>query len=371
MYVFSTETYILLHQYKDMILDTVIDTLQVLSNSRGEDYLSVKKMVHYVLELAEYDLNFDIRDRARLLKKLLELNTRLSTLETETKGFPQNSGAQCMLSDKIFGGKLKPVAPETSNHRFYLPGSLSQIVLHAAPAYEPLPKPCSLVLDGSAEISNNFQGMNLQATKGNKIDDDLEASSGSFDEESASDYSSQQSVTGSTSSPGAHIYDNVSASEEDTGSTDQLIQISETENASRKEVVVPQQSQEEIEELMSKTALESWLSSSTNKGISDFGQVGKSTARITLGDIGTRIKPKSYILLDPANGNGLKVEYSFSSHVSSISPLLICVEVSFKNCTTELMSRVTLVDESVNSTLGSERCSTCILFKHEVAFQKF
>ena len=78
-----------------------------------------------------------------------------------------------------------------------------------------------------------------------------------------------------------------------------------------------------------------------------------SSAIISIGDVGRRVKPKSYSLLDPANGNGLKVDYSFTSEISSISRLLVCIEVSFKNCSSETILEITLVDEESNRDLDS------------------
>jgi AP-3 complex subunit beta len=50
------------------------------------------------------------------------------------------------------------------------------------------------------------------------------------------------------------------------------------------------------------------------------------------------------------------VDYSFSPEISSISPLLVSVEVSFENCTDETISEVALVDEeSSKASDSSER----------------
>ncbi|MBA0624505.1 hypothetical protein Godav_009854 [Gossypium davidsonii] len=102
---------------------------------------------------------------------------------------------------------------------------------------------------------------------------------------------------------------------------------------------------------MSNKALESWLDEqpgSSNPGLPKQSQVRISSARISVGDVGKRVKQKSYSLLDPASGNGLKVDYSFSSEISSISRLLVCIEVFFKNCSSEIISEITLVDEESN-----------------------
>ncbi|PKI46578.1 hypothetical protein CRG98_032920, partial [Punica granatum] len=314
---------------------------KVLYNAKGDDHLTVRKVVNYVFDLAECDISYDVRDRARLLKKTLEYNSGPRILETENS-IPAEKDLQHAVLEHLFGGNLKPVSPEPPNSRFYLPGSLSQIVLHAAPGYEPLPKPCSLLQDDLDQISNDIRGMDLNEMN------DSNTSSGSLDEETASDYSSQNSISGSSNN--SDSYENGSVSE-DNGNNEPLIEISEVGIAPRNENVDPQSSLA-VGELMSKTALESWLDEHpglANKDQSDSNRVRRTSARISIGDIASRVKPKVYTLLDPANGNGLKVDYSFSSEVSSISPLLVCVEVLFKNCSAEVVPEITLVDEDSNS----------------------
>lgn len=82
-----------------------------------------------------------------------------------------------------------------------------------------------------------------------------------------------------------------------------------------------------LEQLISKSALESWLDDQpSSSSLQNSGQ--QSTARITIKDLVLNTKPKLHTLLDPTNGNGLKVEYSFSPEISSLPPLLVCIEVS-------------------------------------------
>lgn len=107
---------------------------------------------------------------------------------------------------------------------------------------------------------------------------------------------------------------------------------------------------------MSNRALESWLDEqpgSSNRVMMEQIQVRKSSARISIGDVGRRVKPKCYSLLDPANGNGLKVDYYFTSETSDISRLLVCIEASFKNCSSETIQEITLVDEESNKAFDS------------------
>ncbi|KAJ0047094.1 hypothetical protein Pint_06324 [Pistacia integerrima] len=259
-----------------------------------------------------------------------------------------------VLAECFFRKQTKAAASEPINDRFYLPGSLSQIVLHAAPGYEPLPKPCSLPGDELIHLSNSNKGttaLGEELTYSNSSGTDDPDTSGSLDEESASNYDSQQSVTGSSDSGG----NDDSASEGDFN-IDPLIQISDVGNASNNQNGASQSDSTELGDLMSKRVLESWLDeqpASSNPSASAQSQVHRSSARISIGNIGRQVKAKSHTLLDPANGNGLKVDYSFSSEISTISPLLVCLEVFFQNCSSESMLDITLVGDESNKAFDS------------------
>ncbi|KAJ0620580.1 hypothetical protein HanHA300_Chr00c0849g0817341 [Helianthus annuus] len=151
--------------------------------------------------------------------------------------------------------------------------------------------------------------------------DDTDVDSGSLNEEGS--YYSEDSVTTSTGT------DNESAASESNNNdntTDPLINFSD--------VGKPQEGTNDFSELMSKGALESWLddndSDNDNRGSSQNVAERIPSARISIGDISTRIKPKVYTLLDPTYGNGLKVVYKYSSEASTISPSLVSVDTFFE-----------------------------------------
>ncbi|KAG5237571.1 hypothetical protein OIU76_012340 [Salix suchowensis] len=330
---------------KLQILNT---TVKVLSSAKGEEMQTFKKLGSYVIELADCDLNYDVRDRARFLKKLLPCSLDHGELEVDTNCLPKQQDLPQVLVKCMFQGQAKQPSPETMDYRVYLPGSLSQIVLHAAPGYEPLPKPCS-ILDHELDTSHGVD------TLGEGVDG-TDSLSGSSYEESASDYSSEQSMTVSSGDGGSD--ETSSAGEVDN--TDPLIQLSDTGDANQNQNGAPQSASTDLEELMSKRSLETWLGEQPGLSIpstSEQSQLCKSSARISIRDISSRVKPKSYRLLDPANGNGLKVDYSFSPEISSISPLLVSVQVSFENCTDETISEVTLVDEESSKASDSSESS--------------
>jgi len=305
----------------------------------------VRKIWSYVIELAECDLNYDIRDRSRFLKKILSSNLECQHGE-EANGESEKNKQSNILAECIFGGETKgmSVPSEPIDCRFYLPGSLSQLVFHAAPGYEPLPKPCSLPYTDL----DQYDG----AAKSDSDEDDT-GTSGPLDEESASDYSSEQSITAS---------DNISGSDESVSgnevedNADPLIQISEKGNVCENQNVGATSGTEGFQDLMSTKSLESWLDEPTrsSKGSEiDQSRVRRSSARITIGNIGSRVKPKCYTLLDPANGNGLKVNYSFSSDTSTISSHLVCLEVLFENCSAEPILDIVLIDEDYSKSSDS------------------
>ncbi|KAI3470742.1 hypothetical protein Pfo_027405 [Paulownia fortunei] len=327
--------------------------VKVLLRAKMEDMSELRITVGYVLELAKCDLNYDVRDRARVLKNFLSHSVGLHDLE-EVKDQTEFKDLTYVLAEYIFGGQTK-VPSEPFSYRFYVPGSLSQIVLHAAPGYEPLPEPCSIVDDETGHSPSHMQGtktvgVRVTDSEPNEIDDS-DAMSGSLDEENTSDYSSQGSVSGSSGGGGSSNSVSDSDENEEAGA---LIHLSDGASASRNhnEGSVDNSSSGSMDfgELMSKRALESWLDENpgSSQNSSDLGHVQRSLARISIKDIGQLVKPKSYTLLDPANGNGLGVEYKFSSEVSSITPQLVCLQVSFRNYSTEPMSNILVSEEESN-----------------------
>ncbi|KAL1348453.1 hypothetical protein AAHE18_07G080300 [Arachis hypogaea] len=321
---------------KLQILNT---TAKVLICNTGEDISTLQKVWSYVIELAECDMNYDVRDRSRFLKKLFSCNVDSQNHVEEQNSESQKRDQSYVFAECIFGRQTTAVTVPTEpiNDRFYLPGSLSQLVFHAAPGYEPLPKPCSLPY---IDFDQN------DGTANSDSDEDGDPStSGSVDEGSASDYSSEQSVTASSEADGS---DEIDSGNEGNNNVDPLIQISDTGNVSEEQNGGVHS---RFGDLMSTKSLESWLdepAKSSKENETNQSRARRSSARITIGNIRSRIKPKYYTLLDPANGNGLKVNYSFSTETSSVSSHLVSLEVFFENCSSEAMSDIVLIDESSN-----------------------
>lgn len=299
--------------------------MQVLISAEVDDFQMLKRIVVYVFELGECDLSYDVRDRTRFLKKLL--SCKLACHEPAEDSVASQENIAAHVVEHVFGRKLKPSSPSALHNRFYLPGSLSQIVLHAAPGYEPLPKPCSFVFEEHDQLSD----LDSQREAAADLDGSQESSE-TGGEDGSSDYDSESSIGSDFSSDD----DERTVSNDANDPAAPLIQISETSVSADRE------------ELRSKRALDLWLDdqpSTSNQTSAALNSNQSSYAKISVGDIGSRVKPKSYSLLDPGNGSGFKVDYAFLSDVSTVSPLHVCVEVLFENSSSEPILEVKLEDE--------------------------
>ncbi|KAL1542198.1 AP3-complex subunit beta-A [Salvia divinorum] len=342
-------------------LQIVNACVKVLLRAKVEDMSELRLAISYVLELAKCDLNYDVRDRARVLKNFLSHCKGFNYLE-EVDNRTEFNDLTYVFAEYLFGG-TKKVPSESFSYRFYLPGSLSQIVLHAAPGYEPLPEPCSFSDDETGHSPTNVHNDH----ESNEIDDSDEIS-GSLDEENTSDYSS-----GSVSGEGGDSYIASDSGEDEEAGT--LIHLSDDAPDSRDHdrVSVNNSSSGLMDsgELMSKRALESWLNENSGSGqnSSNLSHVQRSLARISIKDIGQLVKPKSYTLLDPPNGNGLSVIYRYSSEVSKVSTELACIHVSFSNNSEEPMCNIFLAEEkpipSPDSSEKSGSPSESVLVSHD------
>ncbi|ERN07888.1 hypothetical protein AMTR_s00012p00225740 [Amborella trichopoda] len=343
---------------------------KVVLSVQGEDLLACKKVLMYVLELAKCDLNCDVRDRARFIKTLLLPHLTHHSAEVRETFSEPDGGWRSKLVEHIFCRKRKPMSHAPKNDRFYLPGSLSQIVMHTAPGYEPLPKPCSFV-DSDFETSKLTDQKNLRdrKTTNNLMDKrDPDSLSGSSDEESAYSYESEHSSSNTHESGSTESARNSKGSGSSTTSAtkdssdeavlDPLIHLSDTEvgkNKSKENAENDSTStvfRVDMSELMPSKGLESWLDQQPSlSGTSSFERVAgiQRSACITLVDVDA--KPDVHILLDSVSGSGLSVEYAFSTEISRVSPLLVCVEATFKNNSTKPLAKIAVRDEDTTEDL--------------------
>ncbi|CAL9122521.1 unnamed protein product [Musa acuminata var. zebrina] len=347
---------------------------KVLLCTEGEDLLTFRKILSYVIELAKYDSNYDVRDRARFILKLVPRNLT-STSEEETMScFLQNVGIHHEFAENIFSGKIHSTASSAKSFRIYLPGSLSQIVLHAAPGYEPLPKPCSLHANDlklRMELGDETKESKKMAKNNSFGTGDHDASSGSSFEESGSVYDSHHSII-SSDSEGNEItsesneigHSSLEVMHDDWDKT--LIDVSDAgvDNDHASQSAKGNLSalvSTDLAELMSKSALESWLDEQPGLTSVQMSQQPPS-GRISINNLDCTVTPKIHMLLDPTNGNGLRVEYAFSYEVSTISPVMVQIEVFFENCLSESLVKIALKDGEYNSRVDS---SDPVLEEHE------
>lgn len=363
---------------KHQILNT---TAKVVLYAQEEEIQMLRMILTYIVELAKCDLNYDIRDRARLVEKLTPCHTT-SPCQEEDISYLSPGGIYNEFMKNLFTGRLPEATYPSHEIRFYLPGSLSHIVLHAAPGYGPLPKPCSL-LDNDLSLSSELVLRSKVPSR--KVfgrdsfeTDEPETASGSSYEESGSNYGSKHSVVSSVNSEGTGSTSDSSGNGSEVshlasnGAGDDkgpLVHFSDggSDHGESSQIAADNISSfsSGLEQLMSKSALESWLDDQpSTSSLQNSSQ--QATARISIKDLGLNIKPKLHTLLDPTNGNGLRVEYSFSSEISSISPLLVCIEVSFSNCSTEILSSIVVKDDESDGNLESASDVPVILPVEEI-----
>ncbi|VAH70275.1 unnamed protein product [Triticum turgidum subsp. durum] len=222
------------------VLETKLQILnasaKVIIHSAEERLEEFKRIVTYVIQLAACDMNYDVRDRARFLSGLLPCCAN----ENDSSCRAQNVDVIKELADHIFGGKIPPASNSDSNYRIYLPGSLSQVVLHAAPGYAPLPKPQSMILihktvEPTRGMADSSEGTNSDAESGSSRDEsgsvyDSESEAGSDSNDDGHNLHRQKE---NKEAPLIHMYDgNVDQditikSEEASGSKGGMDQTSE------------------------------------------------------------------------------------------------------------------------------------------------
>lgn len=330
------------------VAEAVETKLQILNSSAKvimrctEEHMEeFKSIVAYVIELATCDLNYDVRDRARLLSRLLPCYMTHQGSSHQ----PQNGDIYKELANHIFNGKLQPTSHPASNYRIYLPGSLSQVVLHAAPGYAPLPKPQSMELNHN--VTAAIRG---KAKLSGSSDSDAESGSSTY--ESSSVYDSE--------SEGAGLSDRDTVESHQAQEDNQDAPLVQIYDASIQQGQTGQNTEEnladlistDLTELMSKTALESWLDEAPAEPVvQNLAQT--SSARVSFTNRNFERKPKLHTLLDPSGSNGLSVLYAFSPEVSPRSRLLVCVDLYFENVTTQQLTDITIESEEASSSVDS------------------
>ena len=320
---------------------------QVIIHSAEEHLDEFKRIVAYVIQLAACDLNYDVRDRARFLSGLLPCCAN----ENDSSCRSLNVDIRKELADRIFDGKITPSSDLDSNFRIYLPGSLSQVVLHAAPGYAPLPKPQSMVLIHKT----------IELTRGGAISSEStnsDAESGSSADQSGSLYDSESEGGGLSDrdATASNQYSNDDGHNLHRQEVNQEAPLVNMHDGTVGQGHADQDVNEnlaslistDLTELMSKSALESWLDEAPATPIVQES-IKTSCARVSFNTCSFERKPKLCVLLDPSDSNGLSVLYAFSSEVSPNSRLLVCIDLFFENVTTDQLADITIKSEEAST----------------------
>lgn len=206
-------------QILNCIPKIVVRSWEVLGTSLKSALLALA----YILDLGSCDINYDVRDRARMLKQLMGLhikaiscdNLEISELLNKVslakvtstdlaatilhylEGSEESSRNTLMTlpGHVLTSTKLMSLNVSMSPDRTFLPGSMSHIVHHNAPGYKPLPEPCSLEDPGQPLIDTTGILEHFSSTVlGSRQGGPEELGEGSDYSES---YSSSSSNTGS------------------------------------------------------------------------------------------------------------------------------------------------------------------------------
>eukprot|EP00457_Paulinella_chromatophora_P000815 gb/GEZN01000815.1/.p1 GENE.gb/GEZN01000815.1/~~gb/GEZN01000815.1/.p1 ORF type:complete len:1083 (+),score=281.68 gb/GEZN01000815.1/:92-3340(+) len=215
-------------EYRDLIPSRAPDTLRKLAASFKEESDEVKLQIlnlavklflsnpkqtsllfKYVMDLCKYDLSYDLRDRARLLRSLFfkkKGDAGAAALGTEVKE---------RLKDVLLANKPAPLTtlPFKARDRWVL-GSLSHLLDRPIPGYEPLPDFALVPSDPSLRAP-----LTATADSGEFLGSGSESSSASGSDKSDSDSGSGSgSDSEDSDAPKAKRKQRKSVSDSDTGS---------------------------------------------------------------------------------------------------------------------------------------------------------
>ncbi|TMW61607.1 hypothetical protein Poli38472_012798 [Pythium oligandrum] len=326
---------------------------------------NIQLLLQYVIELCKFDPDYDVRDRARLVRAAL------------------SGDANIVNPHKLFASK-KPApligCEEESKSRFTL-GTLSGVVRHSVPGYSPLPtwrteKPDRKLRDESSFVDDvrednrngNHHNKNTKKpqNRGFYSDDDSESdSSGSgsesertseeeYESSEGSEYSGSEDESGSGSEDESEEYSS-EESEEEESSEESESERRRRNRKDRKAASSQKQSSARQQPAAQMDLLDplGFLDSSTAPSNSNnFGggflsaPSAPSTGNNLLGDLmslslaGSAGPATKRELLSASSGNGLLIEYSFLRQPSMYSPNMNLVQLWLSNQRSEPISRI-------------------------------
>uniref|UniRef100_A0A9J7XEN8 AP-3 complex subunit beta n=1 Tax=Cyprinus carpio carpio TaxID=630221 RepID=A0A9J7XEN8_CYPCA len=318
-----------------------------------------KLLTQYVLNLAKYDQNYDIRDRARFIRQLIVPTDK--------------SGALSKYAKKLFLA-LKPApvleSPFKDRDHFQL-GSLSHLLNAKAAGYQELPNwpesapdpsvrnvevkdsVCAerTVLTGPEEVPTRVKCSSRKDRKEKKVEkpfySDSEGESGPTESADSGNCESD-SGSGSASASGSDESGSGSESEESGEETesDEEEEDEEEEKKKRKKLdktKAKKQAEESAERCTIHTIHQ--ISCIINFDQFDMNKI-TSVFSQTLAPSGSI---KMYELLHRIKGEGLAVEYCFSRQPFSPEPNMVAVQIQFTNNTNSETKNLHIEDPRLQS----------------------
>uniref|UniRef100_A0A3P8ZA31 AP-3 complex subunit beta n=1 Tax=Esox lucius TaxID=8010 RepID=A0A3P8ZA31_ESOLU len=307
-----------------------------LTNSK-----QTKLLTQYVLNLAKYDQNYDIRDRARFIRQLIVPTDK--------------SGALSKYAKKLFLA-LKPApvleSPFKDRDHFQL-GSLSHLLNAKAGGYQELPDWPEAAPDPSVrnvEVPEWTKCSSREKRKEKKVEkpfySDSEGESGPTESadsasDTASDSESGSEESGSGSESEESDQQSESGSEEDE---------EEEERKKKKEKIKAKKPVPE-----SDRPCAPFHGNGYGKDIKTFPAVCLADHAIFPLPVSTNqtITPsgnlKTYELLHRITGEGLSVEYCFSRQPFSPDPHMVAVQIQFTNSAASEAKNLHIEDAKLQS----------------------
>uniref|UniRef100_A0A671WWK5 AP-3 complex subunit beta n=1 Tax=Sparus aurata TaxID=8175 RepID=A0A671WWK5_SPAAU len=309
-----------------------------LTNSK-----QTKLLTQYVLNLAKYDQNYDIRDRARFIRQLI--------VPTE------KSGALSKYAKKLFLA-LKPApvleSPFKDRDHFQL-GSLSHLLNAKAGGYQELPDWPEAAPDPSVrnvEVPEWTKCSSREKRKEKKVEkpfySDSEGESGPTESADSGNFSWLLSDSASGSESGSGSEESASRSESE-----------ESEDGSESEEE-EEEEEEEKEKKKKKKELKKPVQESERKcsfhanvyqpSLYNWALVSMTLHLVLcLQTIAPSSALKNYELLHRITGEGLSVEYCFSRQPFSPDANMVAVQMQFTNNATADTKNLHIEDVKLQS----------------------
>nr|CCA18067.1 AP3 complex subunit beta putative [Albugo laibachii Nc14] len=363
---------------KRFIEETTEVRLQILNfavkfSVQAREDRNVQLLRQYVLELCKFDNDYDVRDRARLMRAIL------------------SSGGEVMDAQKLFAGKrpapsiaLKP----DSNH--YTFGTLSSLIKHEAPGYRPLPKwrtqtpdnslrdeqkelkpepefkqPHHVEKPSSNRVSGGFYSDNSSFSSQEDDNDASEASSSESSDESGSFGSHQHNSDIASDSDSASESSDDSAEESGRNVTKGHGRVSNTliapHDAHTREATLPDLSI--AADYQAKNPLDVFdplrnrnssrpdpFLSAGDSTVDDTSSLWNGLMNLSMTSASCEVVPAKYVLLSKVNGSDLKITYAYLRQPSMYSSSMNLIQLWLQNDSDAAASRVKVIESEYSDT---------------------